>query len=124
MLNKMSSKLTQFQSPNATSSRPPTQHPSAKSPSAGADWKKWGKRAAIGVAAVGALTLGMDVADGGLFDGAAATGGGGGDWGAGMDAQTAVDANAAQNALALQGQENASMLADPPGTTCRFLTWL
>ena len=85
----------------------------------------------MGVAAVGALTLGVDAIDGGIFDGAA--GGdlsGGGDFSGGddftggggeVDAQTAVDANAAQLAMEQQGQENAMMLLDPVGTECKFL---
>jgi hypothetical protein len=37
-----------------------------------------------------------------------------------MDTQTALDANATQNAIALQGQDNAMMLLDPPGTTSEY----
>jgi hypothetical protein len=129
MMNKMSSKFTQFQT--STKSGPlASTHPASKAPSSGGnDWKKWGKRAAIGVAAVGALALGVDAMDGGIFDGAAAAGGGdfsggGGDFSGGgyegMDPQTAVDASAIQADIALQGQENALMLADPPGTTCEY----
>ncbi|KAH7360359.1 hypothetical protein BKA65DRAFT_473514 [Rhexocercosporidium sp. MPI-PUGE-AT-0058] len=64
---------------------------------------------------------------GGDFSGGGADGdfgGGGGDFGGGdmgggesvMDAQTAVDANAAQLAMEQQGRENAMMLLDPVGT--------
>ncbi|XPS81728.1 WW domain-containing protein wwm1 [Ascochyta lentis] len=137
MMTKMSSKLTQFQkpaqaapSPSHTTSRfgaPAAAQANGKPASSGSDWKKWGKRAAIGVAAVGALALGVDAMDGGIFDGAAAVGagdfggggdlsGGDGDWAAG-DAQTSLDASAAQLAMEQQGQENALMLADPAGTT-------
>ncbi|KAF1364309.1 hypothetical protein EJ07DRAFT_151599 [Lizonia empirigonia] len=133
MMTKMSSKFTQFQkpaqtAPSSASRGAPAAQNNAK-PSA--DWKKWGKRAAIGVAAVGALALGVDAMDGGIFDGAAAAGGGdfggggdlsgGGDLGAGDwsggDTQTSIDANAAQLAMEQQGQQNALMLLDPPGTT-------
>lgn len=70
----------------------------------------------------------MDAMDGGLIDGSGGGGGGGSwsDWGFGgggagdaagvMDAQTAVDANAMQHAIAGMGQDNASMLLDPVGT--------
>ncbi|UPX12060.1 WW domain-containing protein wwm1 [Ascochyta rabiei] len=138
MMTKMSSKLTQFQKPaqptpsaTHTTSRfgtPATAQTDGKHASNSSDWKKWGKRAAIGVAAVGALALGVDAMDGGIFDGAATAGGGdfggggdfsGGDWAVG-DAQTSLDASAAQAAMEQQGQENALMLLDPPGTTCKF----
>lgn len=59
--------------------------------------------------------------------GASAFGGGefsgGGDWsggGAEFGDAASVDASAAQIAMEQQGQENALMLLDPPGTTCEF----
>ena len=135
MMNKMSSKLTQLQ--KGIGGAPSSVHPNgpAKAP---ADWKKWAKRGAIGVAGIGALALGVDAA-GDMFSGAEALGGGGdlsgggdfsgggyegGDAAAVMDAQTAVDANAAQLGMEQMGQENALMLADPPGTTCKFHRFL
>jgi hypothetical protein len=94
-----------------------------------ADLKKWGTRAAIGLGAIGALALGVDAIDGGLFDGAGAdtssmggdfSFGGGEDFsGGGGDValdSTAVDASYAQLAMEAQGQENALMLLDPVGT--------
>lgn len=90
---------------------------------------KWGSRAALGLGAIGAMALGVDCMDGGLFDEGASVGdmGGGGDLGGGdlgggdiqgvSDASTALDANYAENSMALQGQENALQLLDPPGTT-------
>lgn len=128
VLNKWSSKLTQLQNKPGTTPAPTTARsaPAASTP-AGGDWKKWTKRAAIGVAAVGALALGVDaVGDAG----AAAFGGGdfsgGGDWsgGGGVEGGTseALDASAAQIAMEQQGQQNAQMLLDPPGTTCECLT--
>lgn len=109
-------------------------------------FKKWGKRAAIGlggIAAVGAVAVGIDVADGGLFDGSwfdsfgggdasglegfGADGGSGfedaggwGDAGGYEDASAANDAVASSQAQLLmeqQGQENAMQLLDPVGTT-------
>jgi hypothetical protein len=131
MMSKMSTKFTTF-SKGAPSS---AAHPGGKPP---ADWKKWGKRAAIGVAGIGAVALGMDAA-GDMFSGAEGlaggdwsggggdfTGGefgGGGDAAAVMDAQTAVDANAMQLEIAGMGQDNASMLADPVGTTCKSISF-
>ena len=134
MMNKMSSKFTQLQ--KGIGGAPSAAHPNgpAKAP---ADWKKWAKRGAIGVAGIGALALGVD-ATGDMFSGAEALGGGdfsgsadfsgggyeGGDAAAVMDAQTAVDANAAQLGMEQMGQENALMLTDPPGTTCKFYHFL
>jgi hypothetical protein len=138
IMNKMSSKFSGLQKglmPSITHTNPHANHASNTT-----DWKKWGKRAAIGIAGVGALTLGIDAASG-LCDGAGAAGaadfsGGGDDFSGGGDdatgvgdAQTAIDANAAQHAIEAQGQQNSSMLLDPVGTTCksssRLLTyWL
>jgi hypothetical protein len=128
MMNKMSTKFTHLQK------GPNTGAPSAHNANANAngkptDWKKWGKRAAIGVAGIGALALGVDagadmfssaegLAGGADFSGADFSGGG--DAAGVMDAQTAVDANFAQLSMEQIGQENASMLADPVGTTCKF----
>lgn len=106
-----------------------------------ADWKKWGKRAAIGVAGIGALALGADAA-GDMFEGGGGmdfggggedlsggfeSGGGGYEEGGGYEAgayegsgQEAVDAAYAQAAMEQQGQQNALMLLDPVGTTCEF----
>jgi hypothetical protein len=135
IMDKMSSKFTQLQK---GVSGPSTATNSNGKP---ADWKKWGKRAAIGVAGIGALALGVDAA-GDMFSGAEGmmsgggdftggsglTGGGdftvgdfsgGGDAAAVADAQTAVDANAMEHAMAGIGQENSSMLLDPAGTTCK-----
>jgi hypothetical protein len=139
MMNKMSSKFTQMQT-RATG--PPAQGRPGDKPSS--DWKKWAKRGAIGVAGIGALALGVDAA-GDMLSGAAGmdaavgadfsggggdfTGGGGdftgggfegGDATGAMDAQTAVDANAAQLAMEGIGQDNAQMLLDPVGTECKF----
>jgi hypothetical protein len=130
MMSKMSTKFSTLQ--NGTP--PSAAHPTGKPP---ADWKKWGKRAAIGVAGIGAVALGMDAA-GDMFSGAEGLAGGdfsgGGDYSGGgfesgggeymaggevMDAQTAVDANYTQLEIAGMGQDNASMLADPVGTTCK-----
>jgi hypothetical protein len=94
IMNKMSSKLTSLQK-NVTS-------PDGGNPT---DWKKWGKRAAIGVAGIGALALGVDAAgdmadslagmslgDGGA--GAAAVDySGGGETAAIMGAQSHIAAN-------------------------------
>jgi hypothetical protein len=134
MMNKMSSKFTQMQ--KGVAGPPTAAHPNGKP----ADWKKWGKRAAIGVAGIGALALGVDAA-GDMFSGAEGLAGGdwsggGGDFSGGggdftgfegsgdaagvMDAQTAVDANYAQHAMEGIGQENSSMLLDPVGTECKF----
>ncbi|KAH7093670.1 hypothetical protein FB567DRAFT_178182 [Paraphoma chrysanthemicola] len=135
MMSKMSSKFTQLQ----TRATGPPAHGQANAKPA-SDWKKWAKRGAIGVAGIGALALGVDAA-GDMLSGAAGmdaavgadfsggggdfTGGGGdfsgggfeGDNAAGaMDAQTAVDANAAQHAMEGIGQDNAQMLLDPVGT--------
>jgi hypothetical protein len=117
MLTKMSTKFPSLQKsgPN-TSSPAPNAHPT--------DWKKWGKRAAIGVAGIGAIALGVD-AGADMLSGAeglagADFSGGGGDAAAIMDAQTAVDANYAQLSMEQMGQENAMMLADPVGTTCEL----
>lgn len=60
---------------------------------------------------------GFDSGGGGEFSGGEF---GGGDAAGVMDAQTAVDANAMQLEIAGMGQDNASMLADPAGTTCKF----
>ncbi|KAH3940305.1 hypothetical protein HBI56_131500 [Parastagonospora nodorum] len=129
MINKMSSKFTQLQ--KGVAGPPTAAHPNGKP----ADWKKWGKRAAIGVAGIGALALGVDAA-GDMFSGAEGLAGGdwsgGGDFGGGggdltgfegsgdaagaMDAQTMVEANNAQLEMAGIGQDNASMLLDPAGT--------
>jgi hypothetical protein len=124
-LTKWSSKLSQLQNKPSTTAPQATARsaPTALTP-AGGEWKKWTKRAAIGVAAVGALALGVDA----IGDaGAAAFGGGdfsgGGDWGGGgadFGGAESVDASAAQIAMEQQGQENALMLLDPPGTTCEF----
>lgn len=139
MMNKMSSKFTQLQ--KGVAGPPTAAHPNAKP----TDWKKWGKRAAIGVAGIGALALGADAAGdmfsgaeglaggdwdgGGDFSGGGDIGGGGGDFtgfeGSGdaagtMDAQTMIDANNAQLEMAGIGQDNASMLADPTGTECKY----
>jgi hypothetical protein len=122
MMNKMSTKFTSF-------SKPTTGPP--------ADWKKWAKRATIGAAGIGALALGVDAA-GDMFSGAEGLGdfGGGGEMsgfegggfegggGEAMDAQTAVDASNAQLTMEGIGQDNASMLCDPVGTTCEFYYWL
>lgn len=125
MMNKMSSKFTQLQKGMGGTSA--AAHTGGKAP---ADWKKWAKRGAIGVAGIGALALGVDAA-GDMFSGAEALGGGGdftgggfegGDAAATMDAQTAVDANAAQLGMEQVGQENAVMLTDPVGTECKFCT--
>jgi hypothetical protein len=120
MMSKMSTKLTSFQKPSAGG--PPT------------DWKKWAKRATIGAAGIGALALGVDAA-GDMFSGAeglADFGGGGevsGFEGGGFEGgvggevmvdQTAVDASNAQLMMEGIGQDNASMLLDPVGTTCKF----
>ncbi|KAF2027346.1 hypothetical protein EK21DRAFT_114972 [Setomelanomma holmii] len=124
----MSSTFTQLQT-RATGSAAPGQA-SAKPTT---DWKKWAKRGAIGVAGISALALGVDAA-GDMLSGAAgmdaAVGadfsGGGGDFTGGgfeggnasgaMDAQTALETNAAENAMAGIGQDNAQMLLDPVGT--------
>ncbi|KAH7082635.1 hypothetical protein BKA63DRAFT_135922 [Paraphoma chrysanthemicola] len=135
MMSKMSSKFTQLQT-RATG--PPAHGQTIAKPAS--DWKKWAKRGAIGVAGIGALALGVDAAGdmlsgaagmdaavgadfsggGGDFTGGAGdfSGGGfeGGDTAAAMDAQTAVDANAAQHAMEGIGQDNAQMLLDPVGT--------
>ncbi|KAF3038683.1 hypothetical protein E8E12_008032 [Didymella heteroderae] len=136
-LNKWSSKLSQLQnkpSTTATSatarSAPANAQPQSAPTAGGGDWKKWTKRAAIGVAAVGAMALGVDaIGDAGAsaFGGGDFGGGGGGDWSGGGDfgagdvgagsASEAVDASAAQIAMEQQGQQNASMLLDPAGTT-------
>jgi hypothetical protein len=127
MMTKMSKNFPSFQKgPGATHS---PQNPNAKP----TDWMKWGKRAAIGVAGISALALGVD-AGADMFSGAEGlsgaegfcgggdfSGGGAGDAAAVMDAQTAVDANYAQLSIEQMGQENASMLADPVGTTCELL---
>jgi hypothetical protein len=136
MMNKMSSKFTQLQ--KGVTGPPSAANPNGKP----ADWKKWGKRAAIGVAGIGALALGVDAA-GDMFSGAEGmmsgggdfTGGadlsgggdfmggdfsGGGDAAAVADAQTAVDANAMEHAMAGIGEQNSSMLLDPAGATCMF----
>jgi hypothetical protein len=141
MMNKMSSKFTQLQ--KGVTGPPTAAHPNGKP----ADWKKWGKRAAIGVAGIGALALGVD-AGADMFSGAEGLmdgGGGGGDFTGGADlsggcgggdftggdfsggdaagvadAQTAVEANYAEHAMAGVGQDNAQMLLDPAGTTCMY----
>jgi hypothetical protein len=136
MMNKMSSKFTQLQ--KGVAGPPSAAHPNGKP----ADWKKWSKRAAIGVAGIGAIALGVDAA-GDMFSGAEGlmssgggdfTGGGdfsgggdftggdfsGGDAAAVADAQTAVDANYMEHAIAGMGQDNAVMLTDPVGTTCTY----
>jgi hypothetical protein len=135
MMNKMSSKFTQLQ--KGAIGPPTATHPNGKP----ADWKKWGKRAAIGVAGIGALALGVDAA-GDMFSGAEGmmgssggefaggsdfSSGGGGDFSGGdaagvADAQTAIDANYAEHAMAGVGQDNAQMLLDPPGTTCKYFS--
>ena len=81
MMGKMSSKFTQFQKPNTPSATNPTEKPTSSSK----DWKKWGTRAAIGVAAVGTLALGAEAIDGGIFDGMEDAGGGFFDGVAGME---------------------------------------
>lgn len=136
MMSKMSSKFGQLQA-RATGS-PTAGQPGGNKPPT--DWKKWAKRGAIGVAGIGALAIGADCA-GDMFSGAEGIGGDfgggedfsgggedfsgggfeGGDAGAAMDAQTAVDANAAENAMAGVGQENAQMYLDPVGTECEYL---
>lgn len=124
-LKKWSSKLSQIQNRPSTTATTETARAASATPTpANGDWKKWTKRAAIGVAAVGALALGVDA----IGDaGASAFGGGefsgGGDWsggGAEFGDAASVDASAAQIAMEQQGQENAQMLLDPPGTTCEF----
>lgn len=127
-LNKWSSKLTQLQNKPGATTTPVTARSASAAPTpAGGDWRKWTKRAAIGVAAVGALALGVDA----IGDaGAAAFGGGdfsgGGDWSGGGSVEggtsEALDASAAQIAMEQQGHQNAQMLLDPPGTTCECLT--
>ena len=124
-MNKWSNKLSQFQNKPSTTATPATARSASAAPNpAGGDWKKWTKRAAIGVAAVGALALGVDaIGDAGAsaFEGGDFSGGG--DWSGGdaAGASEAVDASAAQIAMEQQGQENALMLLDPPGTTCESL---
>jgi hypothetical protein len=150
MMGKVSSKFTQFQkrASSSTSSKPSTlsaANPNGNSSISPNDWKKWGTRAAIGVAAVGALALGVDAMDGGIFDGAtgledafggdfsgggdAFSGGGfeGGDIAdaqAAAEASAAIDANVIQANFELIGGENASMLADPAGTECAYFLLL
>jgi len=95
-------------------------------------FKKWGTRAAMGLGAITAVTIGVDIMDGGLFDGADALSGmeggsgfedsGMGDSGydgSGMEGGggESVEANAARLEMEQLGQENAMMLLDPPGTT-------
>jgi hypothetical protein len=94
MVNKMSSKITSLQKnvTNQNGAKP-------------TDWKKWGKRAAIGVAGIGALALGVDaagdmadgLADMSLEDGgsgaAAVDYSGGGETAAVMDVQSHIAAN-------------------------------
>ena len=102
-------------------------------------FKKWGKRAAIGVGAIGVVALGADVLRGGLFDGGDGGllsgggdggmfsegdegGGDGGMFGGYGDGDTggggeSVEANYARLAMEQQGQENSLILLDPPGTT-------
>ncbi|KAF2702851.1 hypothetical protein K504DRAFT_508658 [Pleomassaria siparia CBS 279.74] len=68
MMGKMSSKFSSF--PKSTSismsnmcsksGTPSAPNPNGKSFISTSDWKKWGTRAAIGVAAIGALSLGVD----------------------------------------------------------------
>jgi hypothetical protein len=129
MMTKMSKNFPSLQKGGPSTSFPSPQNPNAKP----TDWMKWGKRAAIGVAGISALALGVD-AGADMFSGAEGlsggtegfcgggdfSGGGGGDAAAVMDAQTAVDANYAQLSIEQMGQENASMLADPVGTTCEL----
>lgn len=123
MMNKMSPKFTSFQ--KSATGPLSAAHPNGKP----TDWKKWGKRAAIGVAGIGALALGVDAA-GDMFSGAEGLAGpdfsgggfedGGGGGGEVMDAQTALDASNAQLTMEGIGQDNALMLLDPVGTTCEF----
>jgi hypothetical protein len=93
-LNKMSSKITSLQK-NVTD----------PDGSKATEWKKWGKRAAIGVAGIGALALGVDAA-GDMADGlagmsledseagaAAVNYSGGGETAAVMNAQSHIAAN-------------------------------
>jgi hypothetical protein len=89
IMTKMSSKLTSLQK-NVTS------------PDGGnsTDWKKWGKRAAIGVAGIGALALGVDAA-GDMADGLA--GMSLGDGGAGA---AAVDYSGGGEAAAVMGAQS------------------
>jgi hypothetical protein len=110
MMGKMSSKFTQFQKPSTPSATNPTGKPTSSSK----DWKKWGTRAAIGVAAVGALALGAEAMDGGIFDGMEDSGGGffdgaasvedaggdfsGGGYGDTADIQLAAETQAAMSA--------------------------
>ena len=95
MMNKMSSKITSLQ-------KNVTNQDGAKP----TDWKKWGKRAAIGVAGIGALALGVDaagdMADDGLAGMSLEDGGagaaavdynGGGETAAVMDVQSHIAAN-------------------------------
>ncbi|KAF1917665.1 hypothetical protein BDU57DRAFT_172443 [Ampelomyces quisqualis] len=124
MSNPIMSKMTTKFSTLQKGAPPTSTHPNGKPP---ADWKKWSKRAAIGVAGIGAVALGMDAA-GDMFSGAEGLASGGGDFSGGdftagsegVDAQTAVDANYTELAIAGMGQDNASMLADPVGTTYVF----
>jgi hypothetical protein len=129
MMGKMSSKFTQLH--KGTGGTPSVAQPHGKAPT---DWKKWAKRGAIGVAGIGALTLGIDAGED-MFSGAEAFGGGdfsgggedfsgggyeGGDAAGAMDAQTAMDANAAQLNMEAVGRENSLMLLDPAGTECKY----
>lgn len=98
----------------------------------------------MGIGAIGAVTLGVDMMDGGLFDSGASVDtssfsgggdmsafdsggdfGGSGDMGGGGDTggyeggdatQTDVNASAARIAMEQQGENNALMLLDPVGT--------
>lgn len=127
MMTNMSSKFTSLQrgisSNHSNVPTPTVNNPTMSSSAPSTDWKKWGKRAAIGVAGIGALALGVDAAGdmmSGISGMEAFDGGGGGFDASGMDAQTAIDANAAQLGMEQMGQENAMMLLDPVGTTCKF----
>lgn len=86
--------------------------------------KKWGTRAAVGLGAIGAVALGVDMMDGSLFDGAAAADGGSwmglGDGGVstdGMADSSMMAANETQLAMEAVGQQNSLNLLDPVGTT-------
>jgi hypothetical protein len=72
MMGKMSSKFTSLQKGGGGNGAPSAARPNGKAP---ADWKKWAKRGAIGVAGIGALALGVDAA-GDMFSGAEAFAGG------------------------------------------------
>jgi hypothetical protein len=56
---------------------------------------KWGKRAAIGIGAIGVIALGADIANGGLFDGGGGDGLWGGGGGEGLEANAAIGNGAA-----------------------------